>query len=103
MLTLMLLSVLVFTLLGHSLLFGDWSHGLSLFRSSGIAVEYIRWTQSFWIRLSCVLLIKPNLLCNPDTREPDNSMLEVAIESFKTCVRLSRICGVAILSCSKKL
>jgi uncharacterized protein YqhQ len=52
---------------------------------AGIAVEYIRWTANHLDSPYVRLLIKPNLaLQSLTTREPDTSMLEVAIESFKT-------------------
>ena len=52
---------------------------------AGIAVEYIRWTANHLDSPFVRLLIKPNLaLQSLTTREPDTSMLEVAIESFKT-------------------
>ena len=52
---------------------------------AGLAVEYIRWTASHLNNSIVRWLIKPNLaLQSLTTREPDASMLEVAIESFKT-------------------
>jgi len=86
MLTFVLLSILVHSLLGDM---DFWMRLLSRILLipviAGIAVEYIRWTanhlDSFFVRF----LIKPNLaLQSLTTREPDASMLEVAIESFKS-------------------
>ncbi len=55
---------------------------------AGIAVEYIRWTANHLDSPLVRFLIKPNLaLQSLTTREPDASMLEVAIESFKTMRR----------------
>jgi uncharacterized protein YqhQ len=52
---------------------------------AGIAVEYIRWTANHLDSPLVRFLIKPNLaLQSLTTRNPDNSMLEVAIESFNT-------------------
>jgi ABC-type sulfate/molybdate transport systems ATPase subunit len=52
---------------------------------AGIAVEYIRWTANHLDSPLVRLLIKPNLaLQSLTTREPDNSRLEVAIESINT-------------------
>jgi len=86
MLTLMLLSVLVFTLLGDMTI--AWrlaTRILFIPILAGIAVEYIRWTANHLDSPFVRLLIKPNLaLQSLTTRQPDTSMLEVAIESFKT-------------------
>ncbi|MEP7133698.1 MAG: DUF1385 domain-containing protein [Chloroflexota bacterium] len=86
MLTLMLLSVLVFTLLGDMTIFWRLATRILFIPIlAGIAVEYIRWTANHLDSAFVRLLIKPNLaLQSLTTREPDNSMLEVAIESFKT-------------------
>jgi len=52
---------------------------------AGVAVEYIRWTANHLKSPLVRLLIKPNLaLQHLTTREPDRSMLEVAICSFNT-------------------
>jgi len=86
MLTLVLVSILVFTALGPMSLF--WrlaSRVLFIPILAGIAVEYIRWTANHLDSQIVRFLIKPNLaLQHLTTREPDTSMLEVAIESFKT-------------------
>ncbi len=86
MLTLMLLSVLVFSALGDLSLYWRFATRILLIPVlAGIAVEYIRWTANHLDSPLVRLLIKPNLaLQSLTTREPDNSMLEVAIESFKT-------------------
>lgn len=85
-LTFVLLSVLVHSLLGDMSIF--WrliSRILLIPVIAGIAVEYIRWTANHLDSLLVRFLIKPNLaLQSLTTREPDASMLEVAIESFKT-------------------
>ncbi len=82
----MLLSVLVFTLLGHMpIVWRLVTRIVFIPVLAGIAVEYIRWTANHLDSPFVRLLIKPNLaLQSLTTREPDNSMLEVAIESFKT-------------------
>src|SRR5215211_1602999 len=86
MLTLVLISILVFTALGPMSLF--WrlaTRVLFIPILAGIAVEYIRWTANHLDSPIVRFLIKPNLaLQSLTTREPDTSMLEVAIESFKT-------------------
>ncbi len=86
MLTLMLLSVLVFSALGEMSIYWRFASRILLIPVlAGIAVEYIRWTANHLNSPLVRLLIKPNLaLQSLTTREPDSSMLEVAIESFKT-------------------
>ena len=86
MLTLMLISVLAFTALGDLTLAWRFASRIILIPVlAGIAVEYIRWTANHLDSPFVRFLIKPNLaLQSLTTREPDTSMLEVAIESFKT-------------------
>lgn len=85
LLTLVLLSILVFTALGPLSMF--WrllSRILFIPILAGVAVEYIRWTANHLDSPFVQVLIKPNLaLQHLTTRTPDPSMLEVAIESFK--------------------
>ncbi len=85
MLTLVLVSILVFTALGPLPL--AWrlvSRVLLIPVLAGIALEYIRWTANHLDSPLVRWLIKPNLaLQHLTTREPDASMLEVAIQSFK--------------------
>jgi uncharacterized protein YqhQ len=85
-LTLVLISILVFTALGPLSMFWRLASRVLLIPVlAGIAVEYIRWTANHLDSPFVRLLIKPNLaLQSLTTREPDLSMLEVAIESFKT-------------------
>jgi len=86
LLTLILLSILVFTALGPlPILWRLASRVLLIPVLAGIAIEYTRWTANH-IKYPLVrMLIKPNLaLQSLTTREPDLSMLEVAISSFKT-------------------
>ncbi len=86
LLTFVLLSVVVHSALGDLDIY--WrlvSRVLLIPVIAGIAVEYIRWTANNLNSPLVRLLIKPNLaLQSLTTRNPDNSMLEVAIESFKT-------------------
>lgn len=86
MLTFVLLSILVHSLLGDmSFVWRLASRILLIPVIAGIAVEFIRWTANHLDSALVRLLIKPNLaLQSLTTRQPDNSMLEVAIESFKT-------------------
>lgn len=86
LLTLVLLSVLLFSLLGPlSLTWRLVSRVLLLPVLAGLAYEYIRWTaqhlDAAWVRA----LIKPNLaLQHLTTREPSLEMLEVSIAAFNT-------------------
>jgi uncharacterized protein YqhQ len=86
LLTLVLISILVFTLLGPMPMFWRLASRVLLIPVlAGIAVEYIRWTANHLDSPIVRIMIKPNLaLQSLTTREPDRSMLEVAIESFKT-------------------
>src|SRR5688572_13184795 len=86
MLTLVLVSILVFTALGPLSIFWRLASRVLLIPVlAGIAVEYIRWTANHLDSPIVRFLIKPNLALQAlTTREPDASMLEVAIESFKT-------------------
>jgi len=86
MLTFVLLSVLVHSLLPDmTIIWRLASRVLLIPVIAGLAVEYIRWTANHLDSPLVRLLIKPNLaLQSLTTRNPDNSMLEVAIESFKT-------------------
>ena len=84
LLTLVLLSILIFTALGPMPIL--WRLLTRIFFIpilAGIAIEYIRWTANHLNNPIVQLLIKPNLaLQHLTTRIPDNSMLEVAIQSF---------------------
>jgi uncharacterized protein YqhQ len=86
LLTLVLISILVFTALGPLSMFWRLASRVLLIPVlAGISVEYIRWTANHLDSPIVRFLIKPNLALQAlTTREPDTSMLEVAIESFKT-------------------
>lgn len=86
MLTLVLLSIVVFTALGPlPFLWRLATRILFIPVLAGIAVEYIRWTANHLDSKLVQWMIKPNLaLQSLTTREPDHSMLEVAIQSFHT-------------------
>jgi len=86
MLTLVLLSILVFTALGPLPLFWRLASRILLIPVlAGMAVEYIRWTANHLDSAFVQWMIKPNLaLQSLTTREPDHAMLEVAIQSFQT-------------------
>ena len=86
LLTLALLSILVFTLLGPlPMLWRLASRILLIPVLAGMAVEYIRWTANHLDSPIVRWLVKPNLaLQSLTTREPDMQMLEVAIQSFQS-------------------
>ena len=86
LLTLVLLSILVFTLLGPMpLLWRLATRILFIPVLAGIAIEYIRWTANHLDSPFVQFLIKPNLaLQHLTTRTPDLAMLEVAIQSFQS-------------------
>lgn len=86
LLTLVLLSIFVFTLLGPMPMFWRLATRILFIPVlAGIAVEYIRWTANHLDSPFVKLLIKPNLaLQHLTTRTPDLSMLEVAIASFQS-------------------
>jgi uncharacterized protein YqhQ len=86
MLTFVLLSILVHSALGDLTIYWRLASRILLIPViAGIAVEFIRWTANHLNSPLVRFLIKPNLaLQSLTTREPDISMLEVAIESFKS-------------------
>lgn len=86
LLTLVLISILVFTALGPLSMFWRLASRVLLIPVlAGISVEYIRWTANHLDSPLVRFLIKPNMALQAlTTREPDRGMLEVAIESFKT-------------------
>lgn len=96
LLTLVLLSILVFTALGPLSMF--WrlaSRILFIPILAGVAVEYIRWTANHLDSSFVQALIKPNLaLQHLTTRTPDLAMLEVAIESFKSMRKAEQEAGI---------
>ncbi len=85
MLTLILLSILVFAALGPlPLAWRLFSRVIFIPILAGVAVEYIRWTAAHLDSSVVRTLIRPNLaLQSLTTREPDHAMLEVAIRSFQ--------------------
>jgi uncharacterized protein YqhQ len=86
LLTLVLFSVLLFSALGPlPFVWRLVSRIVLIPVLAGVAVEYLRWTASNLDSAIVRWLIKPNLaLQSLTTREPDASMLEVAIEAFRT-------------------
>lgn len=92
LLTLVLLSILIFTALGPlPLLWRLVSRVLLLPLLAGPAVEYIRWTANHLRHPFVRGLILPNLaLQSLTTREPDAAMLEVAIAAFRSMQQAER-------------
>jgi uncharacterized protein YqhQ len=91
MLTLAVISVLVFSVLGPMPIY--WrliSRVLMLPVVAGIAYEYIRWVAGMMDRSAFLRwIIKPNLaLQKLTTREPSEDMLEVSLAAFKRLLEL---------------
>ena len=86
LLTLILLSILLFSLLGPLPFWGRMvSRIILLPLLAGIAYEYIRWTANHLESKLVQFLVKPNLaLQHLTTREPTKDMLEVAIAAFNS-------------------
>jgi uncharacterized protein YqhQ len=87
LLTVVLFSVLIFTLLGPlpSLWWRLVSRILLIPVIAGISYEYIRWTARHLDSAIVRAMIKPNLALQMlTTREPDLTMLEVSIAAFQT-------------------
>lgn len=84
LLTLVLFSVLLFSLLGPlPLVWRLASRVLLLPVLAGLAYEYIRWTSNHLNSPLVKVMVKPGLLLQHlTTREPDLPMLEVAIAAF---------------------
>jgi uncharacterized protein YqhQ len=84
LLTLVLLSILVFSILGPLPFWWRMaSRILFLPFLACIAYEYIRWTANHLDSKIVQLIVRPNLaLQHLTTREPDRDMLEVAIAAF---------------------
>ena len=85
LLTLMVLSLFFFTILGPLPL--AWrliSRVVMIPVLAGVAYEYLRWTSSHLNQSFVRLIVKPNLaLQHLTTREPDEKILEVAITAFQ--------------------
>lgn len=92
LLTLVLLSVLLFSLLGPlPLIWRLISRILMIPVLAGIAYEYIRWTANHLTSPLVRWMVKPNFaLQNLTTRQPTSDMLEVAIQAFNA-MRASEI------------
>jgi len=89
LLTLVVLSIIVFTLLGPLSVF--WrllSRIILLPVIAGLAYEYIRWTANHLQNSFVWWMVKPNLaLQRLTTAEPDETMLEVSIAAFNAMLK----------------
>lgn len=85
LLTLVVLSVIIFSLLGPMPLgLRLLSRVLLIPALAGLAYEYIRWTARVGARPWARILVLPNLaLQRLTTREPDGEMIEVALAAFE--------------------
>jgi uncharacterized protein YqhQ len=85
LLTLVVLSLFFFTILGPLSL--EWrliSRVLLIPVLVGIAYEYLRWTADHIVNPIVRVIVKPNLALQAlTTREPDEKMIEVAIAAFQ--------------------
>ncbi|MCW5878311.1 MAG: DUF1385 domain-containing protein [Anaerolineales bacterium] len=97
LLSVVVLSILVFALLGPMPLLTRLAVRLLLIPVlAGLAYEYLRLTARHISNPLVRLLVAPNLaLQRLTTREPDDSMLEVSIAAFKEMKRLEDEAGVA--------
>jgi uncharacterized protein YqhQ len=97
-LTLVLLSIIIFSLLGPLPL--HWrllSRILMIPVLAGISYEYIRWMANHLDSSIVKALIKPNLaLQHLTTREPTEEMLEVSITAFNTMYAMEQAKGEEI-------
>jgi uncharacterized protein YqhQ len=86
LLTLVLISILVFALLGPLPVAWRFASRIVFIPIlAGLAYEYIRWTASHLNSPVVKLMIRPNLaLQRLTTREPSREMLEVSIAAFNT-------------------
>ena len=92
LLSVMVISVLVFALLGPlPLLFKILSRLLLLPVVVVLAYEYMRWTANHLDSPIVRILVKPNLLLQRlTTRPPTPDMVEVALTSFKAMLQLEQ-------------
>jgi uncharacterized protein YqhQ len=89
LLTLVVLSIIVFTLLGPLSIFWRLASRIILLPViAGFAYEYIRWTANHLQNPLVWWMVKPNLaLQRLTTAEPDESMLEVSIAAFNAMLK----------------
>ncbi len=85
----MLVSILVFALLGEgSLFYRIWSRIAVLPIVAGLGYEFIKFSGKYYHNRWARLIIAPGLwLQKLTTREPDDSQLEVAITALKTVLQ----------------
>lgn len=92
LLTLVLLSILIFSLLGPmSLVLRLITRILFIPILAGIAYEYIRWTAKHMDSVFVKALIRPNLVLQQlTTREPNLEILEVGIAAFNAMMKVEK-------------
>ncbi|MBO8157965.1 DUF1385 domain-containing protein [Thermosyntropha sp.] len=88
LLTVMIVSILVFALLGEgSLFYRIWSRLLALPVVAGIGYEFIRLSGKYYHLRWAKILIAPGLwLQKLTTREPDDEQIEVALTALKAVI-----------------
>ena len=93
LLTLVVLSVFVFTFIGPlPVLWRIATRIILIPVLAGVAYEYIRWTARNLDKPIVRLLIRPNMaLQHMTTREPDAAMAEVAITAFNAMLEQERL------------
>jgi uncharacterized protein YqhQ len=86
LLVVMVISIFVFVLLGRQDIFWRIVSRIVLVPViAGIAYEFLRWTAARYANPIVRAIITPSMMLQKlTTREPDDSMLEVAIASLKT-------------------
>ncbi|MEN6523479.1 MAG: DUF1385 domain-containing protein, partial [Anaerolineaceae bacterium] len=89
LLTLVILSIIIFTLLGPmTVVWRLLSRIILLPVMVGLAYEFIRWTAGHLHNPIVWWLVKPNLaLQRLTTAEPDEKMLEVSIAAFNAMLK----------------
>jgi uncharacterized protein YqhQ len=92
LLTLVLLSIIFFSLLGPLPIIWRLVSRIALLPIlAGMAYEYIRWTARHMDSPVIRLMVKPNLaLQSLTTREPSSDMLEVSIAAFNAMTAIER-------------
>lgn len=71
---------------------------------AGISYEFLKWTAKYKANKAIGLLTKPGLLFQRlTTQEPDDKMLEVALTSLKTALRLEETKGNIINEVKKEI
>lgn len=88
LLIVMVISILVFALLGEgNLFYRIWTRLAVLPIVAGLSYEFLRWSGKYYTNSWARILIAPGLyLQKLTTREPDDSQLEVALAALKLVI-----------------